>query len=336
MKIAIVGAGAIGCVTGALLSEKGYDVTLIGRAEQVAAINRSGLLVRQGGHDRLFKIPAQTSLEFAPDILVLAVKTQDVPETCRESAPFAKDAVIVTMQNGVRSDGLAAEILGGDRLVSAVVMFGATYLRPGEVVYNFPASGLILGLAFPDASGGNGRYLEIARDVLSSTFEVETSDDIHGTHWTKLILNLNNALSAALGVSLQEAFEDAGVCRLGVMLMKEAYGAMESAGIKPMPLPGIPLEKLMSLLEAPIEASAGIYGGIMRGLSDTPLPGSVLQSIRRGRVSEVDYLNGEIVAVGSGSGFATPLNAKILSLVKEVEKTGVFLKTEALLREMDI
>jgi 2-dehydropantoate 2-reductase len=334
MNIAVIGAGAIGCVTGAMLSGKGYDVTLIGRQDQVSAIKRTGLFIDDAPHCGPYNIPASTRLEFAPDVLILAVKTQDVTDACRECAPFAKDAVVVTMQNGVRSDRLAAGVLGGDRIVSSVVMFGATYIEPGRVLYNFPASGLILGLAYPAASGDGGRYLEIARNVFSGAFEIHISDDIHAAHWTKLILNLSNALSAVLGVSLQEAFGDGRICRLGVMIMKEAYGIMESAGIKPAGLPGLPPEKLKSLLYAPPDISAGVYGGIMRGLSKEPLPGSILQSIRRGRKSEVEYLNGEIVALGRGSGFATPLNAKAVSLVNKVEETGCFMKTDELLKEM--
>jgi 2-dehydropantoate 2-reductase len=334
MNIAIIGAGAIGCVTGALLSGKGYDVTLVGREDQVSAINRSGLFIDGAPHGGPYNIPARTRLEFAPDVLILAVKTQDVTDACGECAPFAKDAAIITMQNGVRADSLAAEVLGGDRIVSAVVMFGATYIEPGRVLYNFPASGLILGMAYPRAAGDGGRYLELAREVFSGAFETELSDDIHGTHWTKLILNLSNALSGVLGVSLQEAFGDERVCRLGVTIMEEAHGAIKAAGIKLTGLPGLPLEKLESLLYAPPEISAGIYGGIMRGLSKEPLPGSVLQSIRRGRKSEVDYLNGEIVALGRAHGSAAPLNEKLTALVKEVERTGRFLIIEELIKHM--
>jgi 2-dehydropantoate 2-reductase len=334
MKIAVIGAGAIGCVTGAMLSGKGYDVTLIGRQDQVSAINRSGLLVDGAPHGGPYNVHASTRLGFAPDVLILAVKTQDVTAACEECAPFAKDAVVVTMQNGVRSDALAAGVLGGDRIVSSVVMFGATYIEPGRVLYNFPASGLILGLAYPAASGDGGRYLGLARDVFSDAFEIHISDDIHAAHWTKLILNLSNALSAVLGVSLQEAFGDERVCRLGVMMMKEAYDTLGSAGMEPAGLPGLPLEKLKSLLYAPPDISAGVYGGIMRGLSKEPLPGSVLQSIRRGKNSEVEYLNGEVVALGRGSGFAAPLNAKVVSLVRSVEETGCFMKTDELLKEM--
>jgi len=330
MKIAIIGAGAIGSVTGALLSDKGHDVVLIGRDDQVSAINKGGLLVQGAVGSKRYNLPAKVSLDFAPDMAILAVKTQDVESTCLAMRPHVKDALIVTMQNGVKADEIAVGVLGRDNMVSAVVMYGATYLEPGNISYNFPG-GLVIGLAFPGAKGEGDALLEKAHDVLSGAFDLHVSKDIHGTHWTKLILNLNNALSGVLGIPLQEVFDDPRLCTLGVALMREAHEVMESAGISLMPLPDLPVERLKELLGAPPEVSAGIYGNIMRGLSKDPLPGSVLQSIQRGKPSEVDYLNGEIAVLGMLHRNPTPLNYKITKMVKEVEKHGRFVNKEELL-----
>ena len=330
MKIAIIGAGAIGCVTGALLYEKGYDVVLVGREDQTAAIKSGGLVIDGVLGSERFDIPASSSLDFEPVMAVLAVKTQDVEEACRAIKPFVRDSVVVTMQNGVKSDEIAADVLGREKIVSAVVMYGATYLEPGRVTYNFPG-GLVIGKAFKSDKGGRHRPEELVRDILTSAFHVHLSDDIHGTHWTKLILNLNNALAGTLGMSLQDVFADPALCRLGVMLMKEAHEVMELAGIKLMPLPELPVEKLMALLAAPPEVSSGIYGNIMRGLCMEPLPGSVLQSVRRGKATEVDYLNGEIAVLGLRHRCPTPLNYKVTKLVKDVESTGRFMDKQELM-----
>lgn len=324
MKIAVIGAGAIGCVTGAFLWDNGYDVTLVGRPEQVRAINAGGLAVMGFHGGRCFTVPAAATLDFSPDLAFVAVKSQDVPEACRQLVPHAAATVTVTMQNGVRSDELAAKTLGAERLVSSVVMFGATYVRPGVVEYNFPG-GLVIGRVQRDSGGSY--MLDDVFEVLSRAFHVSVSPDIHGTHWTKLLLNLNNALAGALGMSLQEVFSEPGFCRAGIMVMKEALLAMEKAGISIMPLPDLPAEKLKGLIEAPVEVGSEIYGNIMKHLSDRPLPGSILQSIRRGRPSEVDYINGEVAALGDPA----PLNAKLTELVKEVERSGRFFGRDELL-----
>ncbi|HLB25480.1 MAG TPA: 2-dehydropantoate 2-reductase [Nitrospirota bacterium] len=330
MKVAVIGAGAIGSVTAALLSDKGHDVTLLCRPEQAGAINARGLHVGGIGGGKVYEVPARPALDFSPDFLLLAVKTQDVHEACCAAMPHAGDAVAVTMQNGLKSDGIAASVLGRERIVSSVVMFGATCDEPGRVTYNFPG-GLVIGKAFDDGADG---VVERAGELFSGALDVRIADDIHAAHRTKLVLNLNNALAGILGQELQTTFSDARVCRLGLALMREACETMEAAGLSIGELPGLPLEKLKSLLQAPPDVGAQIYGGIMRGLSKEPLPGSVLQSIRRGRRSEIDYLNGEVVSIGNGCGHPAPLNARAVAMVQKVEEAGRFFDAERLIEEM--
>ncbi len=333
MQVAVIGAGAIGCVTGAMLSEKGHDVTLVGRPDMVAAINDRGLVIDNAAGAKTYTLPSRTSLDFEPEAAIFAVKTQDMERAAREALPFSKDSLIVTMQNGVMSDNIAADVLGSENIVSSVVMYGATYIEPGRVTYNFPG-GLIIGRAFDSGSGRD--IVNEARALLDGSFDVSVSDDIHSIHWTKLILNLNNAVACVLGMSLQETFEDPRLCRLGVMMMKEAYETMEKAGIRIGALPDLPLEKLKSLLDAPLEISSGVYGNIMKSLSIEPLPGSVLQSIRRHKTTEVDYLNGEIAVLGMKHRFPACINKKMVELVKRVEESGRFISREELLKETSI
>jgi 2-dehydropantoate 2-reductase len=333
MRVAVIGAGAIGCVTGAMLSEKGHQVTLVGRPDMVSAVNNNGLVIESAAGAKTYELASWTSIDFEPEAAIFAVKTQDMEKAAREAQPLLKDALIVTMQNGVMSDEIAASVLGKCNIVSSVVMFGATYIEPGRVTYNFPGS-LIIGRAFDSGSGRD--IVNEATALLDCAFDVTLSDDIHGVHWTKLILNLNNAVACVLGMSLQETFEDPRLCRLGVMLMKEAYETMEKAGIRLGSLPDLPLDKLRSLLGAPLEVSSGVYGNIMKGLSKEPLPGSVLQSIRRGKATEVDYLNGEIAVLGMKHRFPACINKKMVELVKRVEECGRFISREELLKETGI
>jgi len=327
MKISIIGAGAIGCVTAALLQGAGRDVALIGRSEQVDVINSNGLTVAYAEGEKNYSISAATGLTGAPDVVLLAVKSNDVEEACYGIKDKLGDAPVLTMQNGVRSDDIAGGILGRKRIVSSVVMYGATYLEPGRVDYNFPG-GLLIGKAFEDTED---EALETLKEALTGPLDVTEVPDIHGAHWTKLVLNLNNALAAILGDGLDEIFRDPRICVLGVAVMREALGVMNKAGIKLADLPDLPLEKLESLLNAPEEVSADVYGKIMTGLSNTYLPGSVLQSIRRGKTTEAEYLNGEVLRLAVENGLDAPVNMLVAELLTQVTVSGRHMEPDALL-----
>jgi 2-dehydropantoate 2-reductase len=122
MKIAVIGAGAIGSVIGGLLSKAGQDVTLIGRKAHVGTINEKGLIIECALGKMLVRVKAQECLDFMPDLALLAVKTQDVEIAAREIEPYVSGIPIVTMQNGVRSDGLVASVLGRGNVISCAVL----------------------------------------------------------------------------------------------------------------------------------------------------------------------------------------------------------------------
>src|SRR6266571_5096724 len=117
MEVAVYGAGAIGSLVGARLHEAGARVRLIGRKDHVDAIRANGLLVKGQHEARLVRLPATTTLAGNADVILLTVKSQDVTSACRGIAGLHSSATVVTMQNGVRSDDEAAEILGRGRIV---------------------------------------------------------------------------------------------------------------------------------------------------------------------------------------------------------------------------
>jgi 2-dehydropantoate 2-reductase len=129
MKIAIIGAGAIGSVLGGLMARAGVDVTLIGRQSQVSAIHRNGLAIDGALGSFVIRVPAHEKLDFVPDLAILAVKTQNIAEALRENQFYIQAAPVMTLQNGARADQMVADIIGGERLYSGVVLFGATWSR---------------------------------------------------------------------------------------------------------------------------------------------------------------------------------------------------------------
>ena len=328
-KIAIIGAGAVGCGFGFLLTRAGREVTLIGRADQVRAIQTDGLKVEGYAGEHQVKIPAAERLDFKPDLVLLAVKTQDVAGALRENLPWLTGVPVITLQNGVRGDDLAAELLPQDRIISAVVLLHANYLAPGSVTLMYEG-GLILGRPF----GPCDSLLEEAARLLGQATPTRISDNIRGAHWLKLISNLNNALPALIDGTFHQVYADPFLASLAIRIMREGLNASKKAGIRLESLPDVSvgLTRLVNFL--PVKLAARVAAArVDRMKTPWPLLGSTLQSLRRNRPTEIDYLNGEVVELGIKTGVPTPLNAKIMELVHQVEQTGTFFNAEEVRRK---
>ena len=328
-KIAIIGAGAVGCGLGFLLSRAGREVTLIGRADQVRAIQTDGLKVEGYAGEQTIKISAAERLDFKPDLVLLAVKTQDVAGALRENLPWLADVPVVTLQNGVRSDDLAAELLPQDRIISAVVLLHANYLASGSVTLMYEG-GLIMGRPF----GPRDLLLEQVVEILNQATPTRISDNIRGAHWLKLITNLNNALPALIDGTFHQVYADPFLASLAIRIMREGLNASKKAGIRLESLPDVSvgLTRLVNFL--PVKLAARVAAArVDRMKTPWPLLGSTLQSLRRSRPTEIDYLNGEVVELGKKTGVPTPLNGKIVELVHQVEQTGTFFNAEEVRRK---
>jgi 2-dehydropantoate 2-reductase len=328
-KIAIIGAGAVGCGMGFLQTRAGQEVTLIGRADQVEILRSEGLRVEGYAGEHQVKIPAAERLDFKPDLVLLAVKTQDVSGALRENLPWLTDVPVITLQNGVRGDDLAAELLPQDRIISAVVLLHANYLAPGSVTLMYEG-GLILGRPF----GPRDSLLEEAARLLGQATPTRISDNIRGAHWLKLITNLNNALPALIDGTFHQVYADPFLASLAIRIMREGLNASKKAGIRLESLPDVSvgLSRLIGFL--PVKLAAKVAAArVDRMKTPWPLLGSTLQSLRRSRPTEIDYLNGEVVELGIKTGVPTPLNAKIMELVHQVEQTGTFFNAEEVRRK---
>ena len=325
-RIAIIGAGAVGSLIGGLLSREGEDVTLIGRKAHVDSINRRGLIIDGVLGEMLVNVKAKEHLDFKPDLVLLAVKTQDVKAAAQEIKPYVLGVPVVTMQNGVRSDDLAADVLGEENIVGGVVLLASTFLEEGKVSYSSKGR-LVIGNPY----GYDGKRLESIASVLDKAVPTRIVNDIRCAHWTKLIVNLNNAIPAITGLSIQEIGSEPELRRLCFFLIKEGLDVTKLSGIRLCNLPGIPIGILKILFNISTPAATFVLGHLMRSMGVLPVPGSTLQSIKRGKVTEIDYLNGEIVALGRKLGISTPYNAAVVHVVHQVETQRKLLTVDELL-----
>jgi 2-dehydropantoate 2-reductase len=319
-RIAIIGAGAIGSALGALLSRAGHDVTLIGRAAQVEAIRRDGL--RVDGARGTFTVPiaAATALEFRPDQAFLTVKTQDALAAVRANAHALGDATLVTFQNGVRSDALLATAVPPRQLISAVVNIHANFLDPGAVTLVYPGP-LLIGRPFAP----NDAEVATVAALLGDAVPTKVSANIHGAHWLKLIVNLNNAFPALTDTTFHQVYADPVLRRLAVKTMLEGFRVAQRAGIRLESLPDTPAALIHLVARLPLRLGAAIAAAKARRMEARwPLLGSTLQSLKRKRPTEIDYLNGEVVRLGTELGMATPLNTALVDMVHQLEQDGRF------------
>ncbi|MCX5700403.1 MAG: ketopantoate reductase family protein [Candidatus Omnitrophica bacterium] len=327
MKIAVIGAGAIGSLVAGYLKLKGEDVYLVGRPATVKAIKENGLKISGCRGEFKASVDIYEMLVSSPKLLILATKTQDINQFLRDNLSLIKDSIILTTQNGVQADNIVAKVLPKKNIVSSIIMFGATYLDPGKVVHNFEGS-WILGNIFGQGTNTNTISLSLS---LNKSFNIMISEDILGMKYLKIFVNANNCIPAILGVSMQEAFCDPEVSRISIAIWKEGFDIIDKLGIKLTSLPGFPIENITKLIALAPQEAAQVFSGIMTKLSKDPLYGSILQSIKRGRSSEIDYLNGEFVSLAKQNKLEADLNKKMVEMVHTVEQNGKFFSKAELL-----
>ena len=330
MKIAVIGAGAIGCLVAGYLKNKGEEVTLIGRTPAVNAIKENGLSISGVRGNFKVRISISDSLNYIPDLAILATKTQDIDAVLQDSSYLLRNSLLLTTQNGIQADNLVVKYLPQKNIISSIIMFGATYLEPGKVVHNFEGS-WVIGSQFQSNPTEELIGLSLFLDKIFPTI---ISEDIIGMKYLKIFANASNCLPAIIGKSMQEVFSDLDISRMSIGIWKEAFEIIQKIGIHLVSLPGFPVENITKLTSMPSAAAAGVFSGIMKNLSREPLYGSILQSIMRGKTSEIDYINGEFVRLAEENHMYAPLNKILVDMVHQVEKNKMFYSKNILMNKV--
>jgi len=329
MRIAVMGAGAIGCLAAGYLKDKGEEVTLVGRGSAVKAINEQGIAISGVRGNFLARVSIAETLNYIPDLVILTTKTQDIDSALAGSAHLLRNSWLLTTQNGVQADKLAAKYLPAEKIISSIVMFGATNLEPGKVVHNFEGSWVLGSLINPCPT----EFLISLSLVLDKAFPAVISQDIQGMKYLKIFVNANNCLPAIIGKSMQEAFSDLAISRISIAIWKEAFEVFDKIKIDLVSLPGFPKENITKFTTLPSAQAAEIFSGLMRNLSKDPLYGSILQSIMRGKLSEIDYINGEFTRLAEENNLQAPLNKILVEMVHRVEVSGRFFSKDELIQK---
>lgn len=327
MQIAVLGCGAIGGLFLGHLSRIAKNTVGVVREEQKETIKEEGLIIQARGQNEIVKVNVETKLKEPVDLAIVATKTHDLENIIKSNLDYLKNAVVVSTQNGVRADQVLNNFFPAEKIITTIVMFGATFYPPNKVVCNFSGN-LVLGNMFDKKV----KEFDKVKGILDKVFNLEIITNIKGAKYLKLFINLNNCIPAIIGKSMQQVFKDLEIAKLAIKLNREAYRVVSKSGINLESLPNYPKQRIASLVSMPVDDAAQLFSKIMVGLSKEPLYGSILQSIQRGKFSEIDYINGEIVQLAVSNNQKAPLNKEIVELVHRVEKEGFLSKQELLSR----
>jgi len=314
MRIGVLGAGAVGGVLAALLDRAGHEVVVAARGEQLEAIASGGL--RLGGHwgSRTAHVSAAPLLPSGLDLAIVTTKAQDAAAAIAANRLSLDGIPVLVVQNGLSGVSVATDLLPASPVAGGLALFAASYLAPGEVSVTSPAP---MYLGGPAAD----RFAELLDGVLP----ISVVENFEGAQWTKLFVNQLNALPAITGLTVQQCIADRRLRLVLTASMRELVRVAKAAGVRFEPLQGLTDARLSVFARLPLWVGQLLPLRFGRYLGSTPNPGSTLQSIRRGQPTEIDYLNGAVAAAGDA-----PINARLVELVHEVERTGKFLTPEQL------
>jgi 2-dehydropantoate 2-reductase len=303
MKICMLGAGALGCSIGGTLAAGGSDVILLDSFQaHVDAINASGLKMRVGEEERVVKVKAYSDCRgLAPvDLIIVLVKSFHTAAAILSAAPIiGKDTMVMSIQNGLGHEEILADVVGREHVLAAKTYVGGVFLEPGHIISGAKGKHTYIG----ELDGKLTPRLQALVDEFNQAGLLAiASTNIYGTMWDKLLVNV--ATGALCGIT------------------KLPYGGLYS-------VPEIEACALAAVAEGIAIAKANnitltsedpTYFWTLAAEGLPPeFKTSMLQSLEKGELTEVDFINGSVVRWGERSGIPTPVNQTLLACTKGIE-----------------
>ena len=304
LKICVLGAGALGCAIGGVLAEGGCEVTLVTRnAAHVDAMNRDGLLLVEDGVERSVKVRATTDCaDLEPmDLVIVLVKSFDTRRAIgAASSIVGPDTVVMSLQNGLGHEDELIAVVGRERVMAGKTYVGGVLLAPGKVRIGVKDKETLIGELDGTVSF---RAQAVAKAFEAAGLRCIVSDNILGTMWDKLLVNVaTGALAGITGLTYGDLYAVPEIEQTALAAVAEAIAVAQAQGVRlSMTDPRQPW----------LKASAGL---------PPQFKTSMLQSLEKGSVTEVDFINGAVVRQGEKLGVPTPVNRTLVACIKGIER----------------
>ncbi|KUN08731.1 2-dehydropantoate 2-reductase [Streptomyces yokosukanensis] len=313
-RFAVLGAGTIGCHLGGHLVAAGHEVTFIGRPAAMEVLRERGLTLSTSARPPVRLTPDRLSLATGAeaaagaDYVLVTVKSAGTAAAAEDlAAHLAPGAVVVSFQNGLHNPATLRAALPGRTVLAGMVPYNVVQSEPGTVHQGMP-----------------GRLMTEPDDRLLTAFRearlaAEARTDMPEVQHAKLLMNLNNAINALSGLPLRDQLGRRPYRRCLALCQREALAVYRAAGVAPARLgptaPGV----TPYLLELPDAVFRKVAAATLR--IDAHARSSMWDDLERGRPTEIDSLQGEIVALAAAHGLGAPVNARLVTLVREAEST---------------
>lgn len=319
MRYAIYGAGSLGTVLGAFITKNGGQIDLINRNRaHVDALREKGVRIT-GTVEMIVPVTALTPDEMTGtyDVILLLTKQLHNPEVVTMLRDYlAEDGVLVTLQNGLPEPGIA-EIIGENRTMGCVVEWGAGLTAPGVCTLTSEPDSLSFHMGRME--GISDAQYQTVKALLEKMCPVHEEKNLLGARWSKLLINATfSGLGTVVGGAFGDVSENADARRVAIRCMKECIDVGHAAGVTFAPVQGKDITKLFYY-----------KGGFKRMIGTLLIPiamkkhrgivPSMLQDIRAGKPCEVDAINGVVCEYGRKLGVPTPINDRIVGVIKKVQ-----------------
>lgn len=317
MRIGIIGAGALGGTFAALLARAGHDIEVTARGEGLAAIRAGGIRLSGGYGEASVAVEANPALLRRPDLVLVCTKAQDAAAAIEANAALVDGVPVVVVQNGLDGVDTAARLLPRSECFGVLSIIAANYTEPGIVRVTTTATSY-LGRGDGPAEDASRR---IAR-LLSGAVPVVAVDNFRGAQWSKLVVNMVNAVPAILGLPVQQVLRRRPTRLVVARSMRETVRVGIARGVRFGALQGLGDRRLRLFARLPIGIGQVLPWLMGVRMGRVPNLGSTQQSLRRGQPTEIDHLNGAVVREAAAAGVTAPVNRALVELVHRVEREG--------------
>jgi 2-dehydropantoate 2-reductase len=315
-RIAVLGAGSVGCFVGGAWAAAGLSVRFVGREKIGAAIAANGLTLTDMAGWRARLDAGEIDFATKPaaladaDIIALCVKSTATAQAAKEIGRHArKGALVVSFQNGVSNvEALETALKRRFEVAAGMVPFNIAYLGHGR--FHKGVAGELVAQDLP-------RLRDLAGRIGSGPARLRLAGDMAAIAWGKLLINLNNAVNALSGRTLLEQLKERDYRRVVAASIVEALDLLAAAGIEPAQIGPVPPKLLPHAIAAPNLVFNNVFLRVQK--IDAHARSSMADDIRAGRTTEVDFLNGEVVRLAEKLGRKAPVNSAIVDLVKQAE-----------------